>query len=348
MIEMPIRVLVVDDSATVRRLISEALAKDKDLNIVGTAKDGIEAVSLASHLRPDLITMDLNMPRMNGITATEQIMAYYPARILVFSGLLASDVDLAFQAISAGAVDIMEKPANIRDSKVAEALIGKVKLISKVSVRTHLRGRVQADTAHSQLILSSHATDTKGNARIVAIGASTGGPKALRKILSVIPANFPVGIVIVQHISSGFSTGLAHWLNKESQITVKVAEQGDTVEAGLALIAPHGFHILIQQGGKVRLNKGLPVEGNRPSASVLLSSVAKVYGKKAIGVILTGMGIDGATGLAEVKAAGGQTIVQDEQSSDIFGMPKAAIELGAAEKVLPIEKIGSHLRGMIY
>ena len=345
---MPIRVLVVDDSVTVRRLISEVLAKDKDFNIVGTAKDGIEAVALASHLKPDLITMDLNMPRMNGITATEQIMAYHPARILVFSGLLASDVGLAFQAISAGAVDIMEKPSNIRDSKVAEALIDKIKLISKVSVRTHLRGRVQVDTVHPQLILSSHAAILKDKARIVAIGASTGGPKALRKILSVIPANFPVGIVIVQHISSGFSVGLAHWLNKESQITVKVAEQSDTVEAGLALIAPHGFHILIQQGGKIRLNKGLPVEGNRPSASVLLSSVAKVYGKKAIGVILTGMGTDGATGLAEVTAAGGQTIAQDEQSSDIFGMPRAAIELGAAEKVLPIEKIGSHLLDMIH
>ena len=340
---MSVQVLVVDDSAVARGIISNFLNNDPDIDVIGTAKDGKEAIDSAAQLKPDLITMDINMPVMDGLAATEHIMAHQPTPILVVSSLVKSEVDLAFRAMSLGALDAMEKPSFDQFSaKDAGELVRKVKLLSQVPVVTHLEGKRRnrlAKSAPSKGYTSAAASKFQ----VVAIGSSTGGPKALHKVLSQLPVDFPSGILVVQHISAGFTSGLVSWLDRTSQVSVKEAEEGDKIQPGVVFIAPHDFHMMVVSGGRIRLNKALPIKGHRPSANVLFSSVAKVYNKNSIGVVLTGMGEDGATGLVEMRKSGSKTIVQDEESSVIFGMPKVAIEMGAAEEVLPIDKIGKFL-----
>jgi two-component system chemotaxis response regulator CheB len=278
--------------------------------------------------------MDIHMPVMDGLKATEQIMAYHPTPILIVSTLVKSQMSLAFKAISVGALDTIEKPVSEATSTGHPELIRKVKSFSKIKVVTHLAGR------HREIALSPvQARPQPEDLKIVAIAASTGGPKALSRILRSLPAGYGAGVLLVQHISSGFTDGLADWLNSESQIAVRTAERGDRVEPGVALVAPDDFHMLVVDGGHIRLNRGLPIGGHRPAATVLLTSVAQIYGKNSVGVILTGMGADGAVGIAEIKQAGGKTIAQDGQSCVVFGMPKVAIEMGVVDRVLPVERI---------
>ena len=340
---MSVQVLVVDDSAVARGIISNFLDDDPDIDVIGVAKDGKEAIDFTTQLKPDLITMDINMPVMDGLAATTHIMAHQPTPILIVSSLVKSEVDLAFRAMSLGALDAMEKPSFDQFSaKDAGELVRKVKLLSQVPVVTHLEGKRRnrlAKSAPSKGYTSAAASKFQ----VVAIGSSTGGPKALHKVLSQLPVDFPSGILVVQHISAGFTSGLVEWLDRTSQVSVKEAEEGDKIQPGVVFIAPHDFHMMVVSGGIIRLNKALPIKGHRPSANVLFSSVAKVYNKNSIGVVLTGMGEDGATGLVEMRKSGSKTIVQDEESSVIFGMPKVAIEMGAAEEVLPIDKIGKFL-----
>ena len=340
---MSVQVLVVDDSAVARGIISNFLDDDPDIDVIGVAKDGKEAIDFTTQLKPDLITMDINMPVMDGLAATKHIMAHQPTPILIVSSLVKSEVDLAFRAMSLGALDAMGKPSFDQFSaKDAGELVRKVKLLSQVPVVTHLEGKRRnrlAKSAPSKGYTSAAASKFQ----VVAIGSSTGGPKALHKVLSQLPVDFPSGILVVQHISAGFTSGLVSWLDRTSQVSVKEAEEGDKIQPGVVFIAPHDFHMMVVSGGRIRLNKALPIKGHRPSANVLFSSVAKVYNKNSIGVVLTGMGEDGATGLVEMRKSGSKTIVQDEESSVIFGMPKVAIEMGAAEEVLPIDKIGKFL-----
>jgi len=338
---MSIRILVVDDSLLARKFISEFLSVDPELEIIGTAQNGQEAIELTKRLKPDLITMDISMPVMDGLLATEHIMAYQPTPILVMSNLLKSELHLSFQAISTGAVEAVEKP-NFSEgisSKTTEKLIRTVKLVSNVKVITHLSGKLKRNT--SATLAKPKTRDSECN--LVAIGASTGGPKVLAQILSQLPKNFSSGIVIVQHISTGFTSGLVDWLNRECPLEVTEAKSGDQIKPGLVFVAPCENHMLVTNNGRIRLNKGLPVGGNRPSVSILMSSTAKVYGKNCMGVILTGMGEDGATGMQDIKQAGGTTIAQDENSSAIFGMPKAAIDAGAVDKILNVDEIGQFL-----
>ena len=340
---MSVQVLVVDDSAVARGIISNFLDDDPDIDVIGVAKDGKEAIDFTTQLKPDLITMDINMPVMDGLAATTHIMAHQPTPILIVSSLVKSEVDLAFRAMSLGALDAMGKPSFDQfPAKDAGELVRKVKLLSQVPVVTHLEGKRRnrlAKSAPSKGYTSAAASKFQ----VVAIGSSTGGPKALHKVLSQLPVDFPSGILVVQHISAGFTSGLVSWLDRTSQVSVKEAEEGDKIQPGVVFIAPHDFHMMVVSGGRIRLNKALPIKGHRPSANVLFSSVAKVYNKNSIGVVLTGMGEDGATGLVEMRKSGSKTIVQDEESSVIFGMPKVAIEMGAAEEVLPIDKIGKFL-----
>ena len=340
---MSVQVLVVDDSAVARGIISNFLDDDPDIDVIGVAKDGKEAIDFTTQLKPDLITMDINMPVMDGLAATTHIMAHQPTPILIVSSLVKSEVDLAFRAMSLGALDAMGKPSFDQFSaKDAGELVRKVKLLSQVPVVTHLEGKRRnrlAKSAPSKGYTSAAASKFQ----VVAIGSSTGGPKALHKVLSQLPVDFPSGILVVQHISAGFTSGLVSWLDRTSQVSVKEAEEGDKIQPGVVFIAPHDFHMMVVSDERIRLNKALPIKGHRPSANVLFSSVAKVYNKNSIGVVLTGMGEDGATGLVEMRKSGSKTIVQDEESSVIFGMPKVAIEMGAAEEVLPIDKIGKSL-----
>ncbi|MAE18195.1 chemotaxis response regulator protein-glutamate methylesterase [Candidatus Poribacteria bacterium] len=339
---MSIRILVVDDSQLARKFISEFLSIDPELEIIGTAQNGQEAIELTKRLKPDLITMDISMPVMDGLLATEHIMAYQPTPILVMSNLLKSELHLSFQAISTGAVEAVEKPdfSEGISSKTTEKLIRTVKLVSNVKVITHLSGKLKRHTSSAALD-KPKTRDSECN--LVAIGASTGGPKVLAQILSQLPKNFSSGIVIVQHISTGFTSGLVDWLNRECPLEVKEAKSGEQIKPGLVFVAPCENHMLVTNNGRIRLNKGLPVSGNRPSVSILMSSIAKVYGKSCMGVILTGMGEDGATGMLDIKQAGGATVAQDENSSAIFGMPKAAIDAGAVDKILNADEIGQLL-----
>jgi two-component system chemotaxis response regulator CheB len=336
-------VLVVDDSAVLRQQIRFILQADPQLQVVGEAKNGEEAITMARQLRPDIITMDICMPKMDGLDAIRAIMADSPAPIVVVTG---ADVDaemhVAAQAQKLGAVSVVHKPGSIAAPSykvIAGTLVQQVKAMSQVRVVSRLR-------SHSQVVLPETppppAAPTRGRkTEIIAIGASTGGPAALYKVLGGLPASCPVPVVVVQHISLGFVEGLASWLGGGCKLQVRVAKHGEKLQAGVIHIAPDGSHMVTDSFGRVRLKDTPPLNGHRPSVTALFQSVAEAYGPTAIGVILTGMGADGATGLRAMRDAGSMTIAQDEASCVVFGMPKEAIALGAAKHVVPLEKIAA-------
>jgi two-component system chemotaxis response regulator CheB len=334
-----IRALIVDDSKTAREVIKDILASDPGIEVVGEAKNGQEALEKVSELRPDIITMDVIMPVKDGLEAVGEIMACKPTPILVLSSTAGDqEVNLAFKAIQLGALDVMAKPRGFTTWELPELkkeLIAKVKLLARIKVISHPRGRKK----RSDKLLRTRATDS---AKIVAIGASTGGPQAIMTILKQLPADFPGGIFIVQHIASGFSKGFAQWLDQESRLKVKEAEQGEQIKPGMVLLAPTDLHLEVINE-RVNLTNSPPVNSCRPSADKLFASVAHCYGSKTIGIILTGMGKDGTKGIKEIKEKGGITIAQDEQSSVIFGMPKEAISLNVIDQVLPLSEIGREL-----
>ncbi|MFH1860727.1 MAG: chemotaxis-specific protein-glutamate methyltransferase CheB [bacterium] len=383
-----IRVLVVDDSLVVREIITKILRSDPEIEIVGTARNGVEAIDLAARLRPSIITMDINMPIKNGLEAIEEIMAYTPTPILVISSLVNKEVGFAFRAMELGALDVFEKPTmGVWDGqeKLERELKAKVKLLSKIRVVTHLAGRRReqklegsplAETAPlTENILNTSLTlpvpeisrkeqtcllplpalpqippdglKGSGTFEIVAIGASTGGPKALQQVLSPIPKDFPLPIVIVQHIADGFTEGLVEWLETECMLKIKLGKDRELLQSGVIYVAPCRSHMRVDEYKQIRLDDSAPIGGHKPAVTALLSSVAKVYGNKAIGVILTGMGGDGAEGLKEMRDKGAATIAQDKNTSIIFGMPKVAIDMGAAQKVLPIDIIPLEIMRMV-
>ncbi|MBI4753185.1 chemotaxis-specific protein-glutamate methyltransferase CheB [Candidatus Desantisbacteria bacterium] len=365
-----IRVLVVDDSLVVREIITKILRSDPEIEIVGTARNGVEAIDMATRLRPSIITMDVNMPIKNGLEAIEEIMAYTPIPILVISSLVNKEVGLAFRAMELGALDVFEKPTMgvwEGQEKLERELKARVKLLSKIKVITHLSGKrreqpaveeqrveqpvkeykvqsAQADT-HGGMPLQA----SKGNGlfEIVAIGTSTGGPKALQQVLSQIPGDFPLPIVIVQHIVNGFTEGLVEWLETQCRLKIKLGKDRELLQSGVVYIAPSMFHMRVDEYKQIRLDDSPAIGGFKPAATVLLSSVAKAYGSKAIGVILTGMGGDGAEGLKEMRDKGAATIAQDKNTSIIFGMPKVAIDMGAVQKVLPVDIIPLEIMRMV-
>ncbi|MBI1870020.1 MAG: chemotaxis response regulator protein-glutamate methylesterase [Chlamydiae bacterium] len=329
----PIRVLVVDDSSLSSKMIVSLISSDPFLNVVGIASNGREAVELVSKLKPDLITMDLKMPVMDGFEATKQIMAFNPTPILILSSSVFKDgMNLAFKALSYGALDVMDKSR----IEVSTDFIERIKILARVKVIHHPMGKLE-----EMGIPKKHKTpkDLEGG-KIVAIAASTGGPQALQVLLRLLPEDFPCGIVIVQHIAEGFAEGLAAWLDDDCQMRVKVAREGEHIEPGVVYFAPTGFHTRVEIGGIIHLvNETTEYANHKPSGNILFESVAKVYGDQAIAVILTGMGKDGADGLKRVKEAHGKIFAQDEASSIIFGMPKAAIDLGIVDEVLPLNRI---------
>jgi two-component system chemotaxis response regulator CheB len=329
-----VRVLVVDDSAVVREVLQSLLESDPDIRVVGHATNGAEAVEMTAALRPDLVTMDLMMPGMDGMEATRRIMARHPTPVLFLSAYFGTEGKYSrADAIAAGALDIMEKPTLIPDWRwrsAAGPLITKVKSLSTVPVIAHIHGarRLLAQEETQVDAFAGPAAD------VVAIGASSGGPRVLEEILSNLPATFALGVLVVQHMTDGFTMSMLRWLQERSPLPVKVAEEGDTITPRRVLFTPETVHMVVTLGGRIHLSDGEPVNGHRPSVDVLFSSVAKVYGARSAGVLLTGMGADGAAGLMTIRQSGGITIVQDERSSAVFGMPRAAIELGAAQQVL--------------
>jgi two-component system chemotaxis response regulator CheB len=329
-----IRVLLADDSPLVRAILKDALQNAGDMTVVGEATNGVEAVALNESLRPDIIIMDILMPVMGGLQATETIMGKLPVPILILSATLDEhDVKLAFTAIKKGALDVMGKPTLSSGGNQGEfvgRLLEKIRLLARIKVIHH----IQRTREPAAVALQKPASDRT----ILAIGASTGGPRAVLKILKALPAGFTGAVFVVQHISSGFAKGFAHWLDIECQLPIRLAKAGDLPVRGEVLVAPTDCQMRLENG-IVRVLDAPAVNCCRPSIDVFFSSLAVDRGHDTVGVLLTGMGRDGAQGLAEIRTNGGFTIVQDEKSCAVFGMPKAAIALDAADEVLSLEAI---------
>lgn len=342
----PIRILVVDDSLAYCQLLTSIFGGASDMQVIGTANDGLEGIDLANRLKPDIITMDIHMPRMDGFEATRQIMSKQPCPIVMVSASFdKSQRNLTFEALRAGALSIINKPTLFAPPDMTEALISQVRLMSEVKVvrRWGQSNEVKVATKPLTPVSTSKPTITH-RPRVVAIASSTGGPGLLAKILAELPANFPVPIIIVQHITPGFGVGLAEWLNQQTPLRVHVATAGSKLQMGEILIAPDDYHIVFNHLGAIALNQDPPLHGVRPAADYLLESVARYYGSRAVGIVLTGMGRDGAKGLLAMRQAGARTMAQDKTTSVVFGMPAVAIELGAAEQVLPGSRVAKAIK----
>jgi two-component system chemotaxis response regulator CheB len=344
-----IRVLVVEDSLTVRRRLCDVLATDPALKVVGEAADGKQAIESCHRLRPDVVTMDMMLPLMSGLGATEYIMAHCPTPILIVSSSTnRGELFKTYEALAAGAVDVLEKPQGAEADGVWERrFIATVKLVSRIRVVTHLRGRLGAlgqPRIESRPTAISVRSLTRQNYEIVVIGASTGGPAAILEILRALPSPFPLPVVFVLHINEPFGAAFAEWLDGQTGITVSYARDGDLVsgKAGQVTMARPESHLMVRNG-RFRLTQDPARHSCRPSVDILFESVAREYGPSAIACLLTGMGRDGAAGLLEVRQAGGFTIAQDEGTSVVYGMPREAAMLGAVERELPLNQIGPAL-----
>jgi two-component system, chemotaxis family, protein-glutamate methylesterase/glutaminase len=333
------RVLVVDDSALVRQLVSDILARDQSLQVVGVAADPYAAWDLIQRLRPDVITLDVEMPRMDGLTFLQKLMRARPMPVLMVSSLTERGCDTTLRALELGAVDFVSKPKI--DVARGTAEMGR-EIIAKVKAAAACKLRPRAPAQPAQAAAREHrAPAFQGTYKIVAIGASTGGTEALREVLSELPSDAP-GMVIVQHMPEKFTRAFADRLNGLARIAISEARDGDRVLPGHALIAPGNYQMELVRSGadyRVRVFEGEPVNRHRPSVDVLFDSCAREAGRNAVGVILTGMGDDGARGLLRMRTAGARTIAQDEASCVVFGMPKEAIALGAAELIEPLERV---------
>ncbi len=332
-----IRVLLVDDSPIALNILQRLLSLSPDIQVAGTAANGREALALLPALNPDVICTDLHMPVMNGLEFTRVVMNTYPRPILVLSVSVEPGSPNVFRLLEAGAVDVYPKPRAILaadQEKLARELASKIRILAGVHVFRH------AGTVPPRPPLS---LPPRSPVRIVAIGASTGGPQALREILSHLPAGFPAPVVCVQHIGSDFLSEMIVWLAEVSPLPMRKAAQGEVPQAGVVYFAPEDVHLELDGGGRFELSQAPPCDDHKPSITVTLRAAARCFGAAAVGVLLTGMGRDGAEGMAAIAAAGGVTIAQDEASSVVYGMPREAVALGAAQHVLPLEQIAPAL-----
>jgi two-component system chemotaxis response regulator CheB len=351
-----IRVLVVEDSATMRHHLRETLEADPELEIVGEAVDGGQAVEMCGRLRPDVVTMDMMLPTMSGLVATEHIMADYPTPILVVSSADRREMFSTYNALAAGAVDVLEKPlGDESDASWAGRLRAAVRLVSRIRVITHPRARLDARRRSTSAAAAETPVDTwTGNPvttlRVVCVGASTGGPGALTDLLRGLPPDFRAPVLCVQHIAASepFAVAFSDWLGDQAGRAVRYAREGMAVDelAGQVILAPPDQHLLVRDG-LLRLDPGPPRHSCRPSVDVLFESVATAYGAASAGCLLTGMGRDGAAGLLLLRRAGAVTFAQDEASSIVYGMPREAALLGAAAHILPPGRIAARLAELV-
>ena len=352
----PIKVLLVEDSPIALAILQKLLASSREVEVVGTAENGIKALELIPQVQPHVICTDLHMKGMDGFELTKQVMAHYPRPILVVSNSVQSDDSQnIFELLQAGAVDVFPKPvagtfANYEQAK--QKLISKIKVLSGVRVFTRTQKPPGARTTIPPCVPTRTESvggimDVTSPLRAVAIGASTGGPKALHDILSRLPSRFPVPIICTQHISIGFLQGLVDWLSSECRLVVKIAQEGESPLPGTIYFAPDCHHLELNRG-KFIYSSFDAVDGHRPSITAMFASVARFYGRGTAGILLTGMGKDGAAGIGAIAAAGGTTIAQDQSSCVIFGMPKEAIALGAVQHVLPLAEIAPWLVNTMY
>ncbi len=344
----PVRVLVVDDSALMRKMIPQIIERDEGIQVVGTAMDGEFAIKKMDELKPDVVTLDLDMPRMDGMETLRVIVRNYRVPVIVVSAHTTQGASATFKALASGAFDFVAKPkdaASAHMEDISKELIGKIKVAAQSGVP-------QASNPASVLSEPKRAAKPaakpkRAPSKVVAIGISTGGPNALQYVLSQLPGDFPGSIVVVQHMPEGFTELFARRLDECCAIDVKEAQSGDLLIAGRALICPGNRHIKVKRmpmGDIIVLSDDDRVNGHRPSVDVLFRSVAQEFGNNSLGVLMTGMGEDGAEGMAAIKRAGGMTVAQSEDSCVVFGMPKAAIERGHAIRVVPLDAMANTLQ----
>lgn len=338
-----IRVLIVDDSAVVRKVLTEELQRERGIDVIGSAPDPYVARDKIVQLKPDVITLDIEMPRMDGLTFLKKLMKHYPLPVIVVSSLTQKGGSMAMEALASGALEVISKPSeaySVGDMSIQ--LADKIRAVATVDLKFQ-----RSFSAGSTVVRPCALIQTTN--KIIAIGASTGGTEAIKTILTALPPNSP-GIIIVQHMPAKFTTSFAERLDAICAIQVKEAANGDSVTSGRALLAPGNLHMLLKRSGSryfVEVKDGPLVHHQRPAVDVLFRSVARTAGANAVGILLTGMGADGAKGLLEMKEAGAATIAQDERSCIVFGMPKEAIKLGAADKVVPLEGISRSAMKMV-
>lgn len=344
----PIRLLVAEDSPACRDLLVTLFQNAPGVQVVGTARDGAEAVRLVRRLKPDVVTMDIYMPVMDGYEATRHIMAETPCPIVMVSGRLnADDTYQTFNALQAGALSILPKPTVADNNTQNQVLVDQVKLMAGVKVvrRRWLEGESQ--TARTRPLPKRNGAK-QYQVQMVAMAASTGGPAALTAILHQLPPALPVPILLVQHVTRGFGEGFVAWLGRQTTLTVRMAQAATEPQPGVVYVAPDNYHLQVNGLGLMTLKPPAAKDDYCPSANVLFASVAAVYGPTAVGVILTGMGDDGAEGLLALRQAGGHTIAQDKVSSVVFGMPAAAMQRDAVQEILPIDQIAASLMTRIW
>ncbi len=338
-----IRVLITDDSLFMRAAIKKLLVADARLEVVGEAKDGRDAVDKVQALKPDVCTMDFNMPNLDGAGAVREIMRLRPTPVVMLSAHTREGARETFEALAAGAVDFLAKPSgevSAELTKVGPQLVAKV----VAAAQARPMAMVAAERAKAALRITAPRAVGVVGPKVVVVGVSTGGPAALGRFLPRLPADTSLALIVVQHLPGGFTAARAERLDGVSAIRVREAADGDRPEAGLALVAPGDRHLEVAPDGTLRITDGPEVNGVRPSADVTMRSAAQVFGRRTVGVVMTGMGRDGADGMRAIKQAGGATVVQDEASSVIWGMPRACVEAGCADRVVPLDALADAVR----
>jgi two-component system, chemotaxis family, protein-glutamate methylesterase/glutaminase len=341
-----IRVLVVDDSATSRLLLVEILRAEAELDVIGEAADGLEALEMVKRLRPDIVTMDVQMPKLDGFAATKRIMVEAPTPILITTNIDPRALAVSLEAVRVGALAVQAKPSDPRApgfDEEARELVRQVKAMARIKVVRHydpepVKGLARAPVSTAGLYTRA--------LEVVAIAASTGGPAAIHRILTGLPADFPLPILVVQHISRGFSPGFAGWLDKASAVHVKLAEEAEPLRPGTVYVARDDRHLEVWPGHTAHLSSAPAVGGFRPSATALFASVAAAYSRGALAVILTGMGRDGVDGLRAIRETGGLTIAESEATAVVYGMPGATVQAGLADFILPLDEVCLALAGL--
>ena len=345
----PIRVLVVDDSAFMRFTITKHLGDNPQIQIIGTARDGNEALELIPKLNPDVVTMDVEMPHLDGLSTLREVMTRFPRPVVMFSSLTAEGTSETVQALTIGAVDFIAKPSNKANIQAVMEEAA-VKIIKAASTRVFSLSRAKPPVDLTPKPVSNLAKSIRpltSADKVLIIGSSTGGPRALNTVVPELPANLQAAVVIVQHMPVGFTRSLAERLDSVSKIRVKEAEPGDKLEVGKALLAPGGFHMVFDRNGVVTLNQNPPVHGVRPAIDVAMTSIVPLHGKSIVGVILTGMGNDGTTGCQLIHSAGGQVIAEDESTCVVWGMPRSVWEAGVTDEVKPLNEIAGAIQRRI-